>query len=225
MFEQLMQLPLFQGLSSEAISLLVEKYPFHFLKFHPGDCIVEAGEGNSHARFVVSGRARLQTVFPHLQVELSHILCAPHVLGADTLFGITTTYPYRVTAADTCGILQITKSDYISMLQSDKVLLFNILNHLSLKGQRFRNSVLNIKQCTVMERLGIIVETLTTRRSTDVTLTYRQKDFCALLGTQRNTLMSAIDVLADAEMVECDGNRLIIPDLRKFLAYCKDANQ
>lgn len=223
MFEQLMQLPLFQGLSSEAISQLVEKYPFHFLKFHAGERIVEAGEDNTHARFVVSGSARLRTEFSHLQVELSHTLEAPHVLGAEWLFGINTAYPYSVTAASpTCGILQITKSDYISMLQADKVLLFNILNHLSLGGQRFMDSLQNIKQCSVIERLALLVETFTTRRSTDVSLTYRQKDFCVLLGSQRNTLMSALDILVNDDIIECGGNYLNIPDLRRFMAYCKE---
>ena len=33
MYQQMMQLPLFQGVSTEKITALVEKLPFHFLKF------------------------------------------------------------------------------------------------------------------------------------------------------------------------------------------------
>lgn len=224
MFEQLLQLPLFQGLSSETISLLVEKYPFHFLKFHDGEKIIEVGENNTHARFIVSGSARVKTRFSHLQVELSQTLTAPQVLGAVSLFGMNTTFPYEAVALGTCGVLQIKKSDYISMLQGDKVLLFNILNYLSLNSQRFTTSLLSVKQCSLIERLAIVVESLTTRNSSDVVLSYRQKDLCSLLGTQRNTLINAIETLAEAGIVTQDGNCISINDLRQFSAYCKDSH-
>ena len=44
MFEILMDLPLFQGVSRDKLSELIEKTPFHFLKFADGDEVV-AGEG------------------------------------------------------------------------------------------------------------------------------------------------------------------------------------
>ena len=59
MFEQLMQLPLFQGVSNERMTSLVEKLPFHFLKFHDGDTIISAGDECTHIRFIVSGSVRV----------------------------------------------------------------------------------------------------------------------------------------------------------------------
>ena len=221
MFELLLQLPLFQGLSTDTLSALVEKYPFHFLKFRDGDKIVEVGETVTHARFIVSGNVRLNMPFNRLQVTLSQTLTAPQVLGPDWLFGMTTTSPYDVAALGDCGILQITKSDYITMLQSDKVLLFNILNYLSLRGQRSATSMMDIQQGSVSERLALLVKTFTTRTSSDVELTFRQKDLCTLLGTQRNSMQKAMNELTEKELVNFSSNKLEILNLRDFLSHNK----
>ena len=132
-----MQLPLFQGVSAQQLSALVEKMPFHFLKYNDGERIIADGDTCTHVRFVVSGRVRVQMCFRHLQVQVSQTLEAPNVLAPDYLFGLDTSYPFTVTALGECGIMQLRKADYIRVIQSDKVFLFNILNYLS------RNPVLN----------------------------------------------------------------------------------
>ena len=219
MFELLMQLPLFQGLSPEALSMLVEKIPFHFLKFQDGATIVEKGDSVTHARFIVSGSVRLSMPFHNLQVVLSQTLSAPQVLGTDWLFGMTTTYPFTVKAQGVCGILQITKSDYVSMLQNDKVLLFNILNYLSLRGQRATTSMLNLQHGTVSERIALLVRSFTTRTSSEVDLTFKQKDLCSLIGTQRNSLLKAVNELDSSGQINFTGNKIEFTDLRSFLAF------
>lgn len=221
MFEQLMQLPLFQGVSPERLTELVEKFPFHFLKFQPGESIITQSERCTHARFVVSGSVRVITPCRNLQVVLEQTLNAPHVLGPDSLFGMDTTYPFSAQALDTCGILQITKSDYVSMLQTDKVFLFNILNYLSRNSQRFTSSLLGTKYCSVEERLSLLVAGLTTQASTDVTLTFKQKDICALLGANRTSFLSSLERMSQQNIIDFTANIITVKDLRKLLNILK----
>ena len=202
MYQQLMQLPLFQGVSTDVITALVEKLPFHFLKFRNGEQIFAAGDQCSHIRFIVSGRVRLETPCDHLRVSLLQTLETPHVLAAEYLFGRETTYPYSAFADGPCGILQLRKSDYIKMLAFDKVFLFNSLNYLSSGSQRNTASILAIKDGSVVERLAMIVDALTVTGATDVAVRFKQKDLCVLLGTQRTTLIASLDKLADEDIVD-----------------------
>ena len=82
MYQQLMQLPLFQGVSTERITALVEKLPFHFLKYRNGDPIVTVGDVCTHIKFIVSGRVRVEMPFSNLRVSLLQTLSTPHVLAA-----------------------------------------------------------------------------------------------------------------------------------------------
>ena len=216
MYQQLMQLPLFQGVSTEKITALIEKLPFHFLKFRNGEQILAAGDPCTHIKFIVSGRVRLEQAFSHLRIALSQTLSTPHVLAAENLFGKGTVYPFTAVADGPCGILQLRKSDYIKMVSSDKVFLFNILNYLSSGSQRSISSLLATKDGTVTERLAMVVDALTMPGATDIELRYKQKDICILLGTQRTTFIASVDKLSDMEIIDYDTNLMRILDVRRL---------
>ena len=65
----------------------------------------------------------------------------------------------------------------------------------------------------------MIVEALTVAGATDVTVRFKQKDLCALLGTQRTTLIASLDKLADEDVLDYTSNELRILDLTR-LAEC-----
>lgn len=213
MYQQLMQLPLFQGVSTEKITALVEKLPFHFLKYRNGEQIIAAGDACTHVKFIVSGLVKLDTPFPHLRINLYQTVSNPHVLAPEYLFGRDTVYPYTAVSEGTCGILQLLKSDYIKMITTDKVFLFNILNYLSSGTQRNLAYPLSIKDGSVVERLAILVDMLTMTGATDISLRYKQRDLCILLGTQRTTLMSMLEKLSEQDIVDYDSNTLTILDI------------
>ncbi len=222
MYQQLMRLPLFQGVSTEKITALVEKLPFHFLKFHGDEQIFAAGDPCTHIKFIVSGKVRLETPFSNLKVVLSQVLATPHVLAAEYLFGRDTVYPYTAIADGPCGILQLLKSDYIKMVNSDKVFLFNILNYLSSGSQRSTSLALAVHDGTVAERLATLLDTLVLPGATDVVLTFKQKDLCNLLGTQRTTLVATLNRLIDEDIIECDSSRMRILDQSKLFELIRN---
>lgn len=222
MYQQLMQLPLFQGVSTDSITQLVEKFPFHFLKYRNAEQILAAGDISTHIRFVVSGKVRLETPCAHLRVSLLQTLSTPNVLAPEYLFGRETVYPYTAVAAGPCGILQLRKSDYIKMINSDKVFLFNILNYLSSGSQRSMASALSVKDGSVTERLAQFVDMLTVPGATDIILRYKQKDLCTLMSTQRTTLVSSLDKLSDLDILDYDSNELRILDFRKLMDLIRE---
>jgi CRP-like cAMP-binding protein len=221
MYQQLMQLPLFQGVSTDKITALVEKLPFHFLKYRNGEQILTVGDPCTHIKFIVSGKVRVEIPFSHLKVSLSQTLASPHVLAAEYLFGRETTYPFTAMADGPCGILQLRKGDYIKMVNSDKVFLFNILNYLSSGSQRVTTNAIAVKDGSVAERLSSLIDSVVMTGAEDIVLKYKQKDLCALLGTQRTTLIATLDKLADSELVEYDSNSLRILDRDKLTDILK----
>lgn len=217
MYQQLMQLPLFQGVSAEKITALVEKLPFHFLKYRNGEQVFAAGDPCTHIKFIVSGQVRLETAFSNLRVTMCQTISNPHVLAAEYLFGRDTVYPFTAISDGACGILQLRKSDYIKMISSDKVFLFNILNYLSSGSQRSLASPLSVKNGSAAERLANLVDALAISGAKDISFQYKQKDLCALLGTQRTTLVAMLDKLSEMEVLDYDSNKLTILDMQGLL--------
>lgn len=224
MFDKLLHLPLFQGVSQERLSETVEKVPFHFLKFKRGDKIIDKGDKCTHVRFIISGKVKMTYESRKLKFCISHELTAPEVIAPDYLFGLDTSYPFTLRAIDECGILQVSKNDYVTMLQSDKVFVYNILNYLSRNSQMFKSQMLNAEQVSVTERLVMTVAAFTTQKSQNIVLEFRQRDLCRILGARRPALITTIEELTSKELIEVPNNSsIIISDRKKLLDCLRDA--
>ena len=195
MYDKLMELPLFQGVSRAQLSLLVEKTPFHFIKYEQGQQIIATNDVCTHIKFVITGDVRIDMPSANKRIIVSETLSGPDVIGPDYLFGRNTFYPFSVTALNDCGILQILKSDFTNILMSDKIFLFNMLNVLSRNSQKSTFGLMALSSGSIAERLAFIITSLTQRGSKDITISYRQKDLCTILGVQRSSLINALEKL------------------------------
>ena len=135
MYKTLMALPLFSGVSYSKMSEVIGAIKFHFLKYLEGEQIVAAGEPCTHIKFIITGSTRLSIVNADGRFRVSQTLSAPEVIAPDFLFGRATNYPCTVTALEPTGIVQIAKQDYVKILNSDPIFLFNFLNILSMNAQ------------------------------------------------------------------------------------------
>lgn len=194
-YNMLMSLPMFQGIGRRRLSELVGKTHFHFLKYGDGETILEAGERCSHIRFVVSGSARIETAFSSRQVVVGQTLTAPAVIGPEYLYGLDTYYPFAVKAVGQCGVMQLTKEEYLKVLTTDHIFIINLLNILSRNSQKVTSNLLNLKTDSVSERIAYIIVALTNTVATDITLTFKQKDLCSIIGCQRPTLVATLEEL------------------------------
>jgi CRP-like cAMP-binding protein len=217
MYDILMELPLFQGVSRDKLSEIIEKTPFHFLKYNNGEEIVSSGDNCEHVRFVISGDVRISMAFTDKRVKVSEVVSAPNVLGQEYLFGLETDYPFSVSASGQCGIMQIEKSDYITILQSDKVFLFNMLNMLSSSIQKSIANTLSFSTGSIAERLAYLVLMLTRRGAKDVKVTFKQKDLCAVLGTQRSSLINALEKMKTDGTIDYSLSEISVKDRAELL--------
>lgn len=209
MYEILMGLPLFKGASYSRISEIVGSTKFHFLKYGPGEQIVAAGELCTHIKFIVSGAVRMTIVNADGRFRIDQRLEAPEVIAPDFLFGRTTMYPGTVVSeADGAGILQIAKSDYVEILHTDSVFLFNYLNLLSRNAQKSVDGILAVTTGSLEQRIAFWIIATTQHNSTDITLTCRHRDLYALFGVQRGAFMTVLEDMKQRGIIDYSTNTL-----------------
>ena len=193
MYDILMRLPLLSGVNRDKISEIVGMAKFHFLKYLPGETIVTAGETCSHIKFIISGKARLTISNGDGRFKVSQTLSAPDVIAPEFMFGKATQYPCSGVAVDTTGIVQISKSDYMKILNSDDIFLYNFMNILSKKAQKSIDGILALTSGSLEERIAFWIVALTQRGGEDIALECRQRDLYALFGVQRTSFIATLE--------------------------------
>lgn len=216
MYENLMTLPLFKGVSYNRVSDIVGKTRLGFLKYLPGDPLVRVGEPCTGIKFIITGSVRLTIHNVSDRFRVMQTLNAPSVISPDFLFGRDTLYPADGVAIDTVSVMQIAKSDFISLLHEDEIILFNYLNILSTNAQKAINGVMALTSGSLEERIAFWIIALTQMDATDIVLQARQRDLYALFGVQRTSFMAALDSLRDRGIITYSTNEINVLSRREL---------
>lgn len=200
-YDTLMSLPLLKGVSAERLQQVVGSIPLHFLKYPEGDTILKTGDPSTHLHFIINGSARVTIANLTGRFKVSQTLVGPDVIAPEYLFGRTTTFPCTATAIEPTGILQIAKSDYISMLKNDEVMLFNYLNLLAAGAQSRVDGILSLTDGLLEERIAYWIVALTQRSGKDIVLSCRQRDLYSFFGVQRSVFNYTLEGLAERNII------------------------
>lgn len=217
MFDILAELPLFRGVTHERIASVVGTTRFHFLKYVAGNVIARAGESCTHVLFIISGNARISISNNDERFRIIQTLEAPDVISPDFLFGLSTVYPGTVTALDNISVVKVSKNDYLKILKSDEIFLFNFLNYLSMNAQKCVEGVLSMTNGSIEERLAMWVVAMTQPSAKDITIECKQRDLYSMFGVQRSSYMAAIERLVKNDIIKYEPGIIKISDRRRIL--------
>lgn len=219
MYEILLGLPIFAGVSHQKISDVVGKYKFHFLKFNPGDTIVSEGELCTHMKCVITGSVKLSTVTPNGKLTVEQTISAPDLITPDFFFGRTTHYPASVKAIDNVGILQLDKKDFINIINSDKIFLLNYLNILSMNAQLSMEGVLSLTSGELEKRIAYGIIALTQNNGKDIRIKGKLCDLQAALGVNEQQLRLALNTLTGHGIITFSKDEVSVLNRRELMNF------
>lgn len=217
MFDLLMELPLFRGVSRETMKKTVGMAKFHFLKYPAGTLVVKEHTPCTHISFVISGAVRLTTTNRNGRICVSQTLKAPDVIAPDFLFGRATYYPCKVEAVEATGILQIAKADYLKILNSDPVFMFNYLNIISMNAQKSVVGLMSLTSGSLEERIAFWVIALTQPSGENIAIECPLRNLCAIWGVQRSALVEALSRMKEYGVESFNSSGVVFSSRKKLL--------
>ena len=161
MYEMIMDLPVFKGVSKEQVSSFLEKTNVNFENFEPGMKIVSKGEEVKTVKFVMSGEVCASHVLVGSNISVEEYCSYGRVLGADRLYGMSTGYSCDVIAMTRTSIMEFSKDQYVKLLNSDSIYLLNFFNFLSRRAQRPVEALEEFTTGDIRSRLCVLLSVLT----------------------------------------------------------------
>lgn len=208
-FETLMQLPLFQGISRDQLSALVGHYKFDFKKFTGGNKIVAAGEPCNSLIFILSGRTLTRLKIANL-FTLSFTRHSNTVIYPEYLLGLSTVYPADVFADENVSVLEIAKADILKILTENPVFQFNFLNILSHKAQQSARMLPFLTAESFAPRFKELISIAAGNNFVSLNLSSDKNSMADSLGINDSTYLQAMNHLKSAGIITSFDMRNIV---------------
>lgn len=219
MYDLLLQLPIFQGLSYEQLTEIVGKIPFDFARYNAGEVLFRSGEPCERIIFIVNGMVRLTTPTFGDKVQISQDFEAPFTTPFYHLFGARTTERSTMEAITTVGVLRFGKKSFMQMLQSNYVMLLNVMNILSTHAQR-QHSLLEFSgQSEPTLRLAMWLLSFSDRVGQNIIVEAKVTDWCNMLQLDQSSFWQSISHLEELHCVEETGGKLKLIDRYGLKGY------
>lgn len=136
MFERLLQLPLFQGLTTQEVSDVMAHVRLDFANYHRGDEIVMQGESCKKLIYIINGEVLAEHCNDNLQFTLTEHLPNLKVIEPYNLFGMYQTFSRTYSFATDGSTLAIDKRVMLNQLMTNNIVKINLMNIVCNQYQR-----------------------------------------------------------------------------------------
>ncbi|MBA2849062.1 Crp/Fnr family transcriptional regulator [Thermosulfuriphilus ammonigenes] len=201
-----LQIPLFEGLPEENLSLLrkiaqEKRYPAKTLVFSEGD---EA----TGFYVVISGRVKIFKVSASGKEQILHIFGPGEPFGEVAVFA-GMNFPAYAQTLEESHLLYFPRKDFVRLIEQEPSLALNMLAVLSRRLRQFAAMIEALALKEVSERLAAYLLLLAERQGRElVELEINKGQLASLLGTTPETISRVFTRLAREGYVEMEGRRI-----------------
>ena len=136
MYDKLLQLPLFQGMSESDWSYVVGHTRFEFERISAGNTPIHEGDRCSSICILIKGQLFGESVADDHSYKVIETYHAPLILQPGNLFGLTQRYSQSFTTATSCEFLRLSKEETLKISDNFEVFRINLLNTITTYAQR-----------------------------------------------------------------------------------------
>ncbi|MBQ0056150.1 MAG: Crp/Fnr family transcriptional regulator [Bacteroidales bacterium] len=220
MYDKMLQLPIFMGLSNNQLTAIIEKIPFSFERFNAGDVILEAGRQCDSVTFILNGDVRLVTPTFAGRMFIAQDFSGPHTMPFYYMFGAETRHFSELRAVTQAGVMQVEKMRFMEMLQLNDIMLLNVMNMLSTHAQKQHLAMDFSGESDPVLRLSSWMLAFTDRTATNILIEAREPDWCDMLQLSPSDFWRCVSMLENRGCLEVSEGKLKLTDryaLRRFV--------
>ena len=220
MYELILQLPIIQGLSYAQLTEILEKIPFSFSQYTTGDVIQERGSSCEQVMFVLNGDVRQITPTFCNRIQIIQDFQGPHTLSFYHLFGAETRAVCKLEAISKTGIMKVEKRDFLKMLQSNRIILVNVMNMLSTHAQKQHVAIEFTGLSEPTLRLASWLLAFTDKKAVRTKVEAAEDAWLSLLRLDKSSFWRCVAILEGRGCLEIENGALKLIDryaLRRFV--------
>lgn len=217
MFDTLLQLPLFQGLTLDDLTSILEKARMHFERHAAGDVIEQAGEPCNHLTFILRGEVEVKTVAPDAVYAVTESFKAPYLVEPQSLFGLYTGYIGTCSAVGEVATVRLDKQAAAKELFNYEICRLNYQNMLCSRVQnlhrRLWTSIPTDLEARIVQFILVHVE----RPAGPKSLKIKMEDLAQIMNDTRSNVSRILNRLQEEGKVVLRRGEVMVPEAAYLL--------
>ena len=216
-YEKLLELPLFQGMSHNDLNQVVAHTKFGFLKIAHNKTVVKEGDACQHIYFLTSGSVKVESRADDGSYTLIEKMTAPDVIQPDRIFGLTQCFTKTFTTLEECSILRIDKQQVLKLIADQEIFRLNLLNIISTQSQRISHQPWRQPVTTIRQKIIRFVESRSIRPAGPKTLHIKMEDMARLIAESRLNLSRELNQMNKEGIIQITRGEIHIPALENII--------
>ena len=219
MYDNLLQLPLFQGLCKDDFTTLIEKVKLHFITCKEGETIATQDEICNRLLFILDGEATVKRTDNEHHYSLTEHLDAPHIIEPYSMFGMYPTFKATYKAKTEVKLLSINKPYIYNELHKYEIVRINYLNLLSNTCQSAHRKLWNSHHGTMEAKIAHFLTNRCLKPQGEKVLHITMEDLGSLIDETRMNVSRLLNELQQNELLQLRRKEIYIPSLEKLTAH------
>ncbi len=211
-FNRLLTLPLFQGMSRSHLQEVVAHTRLGFSQHDEGTVVVRRGDRCTHQRFLVGGTLIAESESDTGEYSMRETIAAPYLLQPERLFGLTQNYTYTFTAHHHSQILEISKDEMVRLCAKFDIFRTNLLNILTTQSQRAADEPWHEPARTLPDKISHFIMSHSLQPTGEKWLHIKMETLARHIGESRLNVSQQLRHWEREGIIQLSRNNIFIPN-------------
>ena len=216
MYDTLLSLPLFQGMSQVDFNSLLQKVRLDFVRYEEGSTIISAGERCKSFAFLINGSVESSRSGMDGNLIFMEQVDAPCLIEPYSMFGRAGSYQRTYTALTPCSFLMVDKQYIYTELGKYNICRMNLLNILSGRVQQLNNHMWTMEGMDLRGRITRFIKGLSDIQTGSKKLCVKMNDLATLMDATRLNVSRELNALEAEGLISLRRKEIFIPALEKL---------
>ncbi len=218
LFDKLLTLPLFLGMSKPDLTYIVERAKMDFVKFPTKKIIAKADSACKKMILLLDGTVTATTVSADHTYSITETLSAPLQIQPERFFGTDMRYSTTYRAASACNAICLTKYEITRLYNNNEVFRMNLINSFAVRLQKHENRLWASHHQTLRKRIVRFITTHCSYPAGEKVIKITMNDLAKELNDSRLNISRELNRLNEENLIELKKGIIFVPALEKLIA-------
>ena len=217
MYDTLLSLPLFQGMSQADFNSLLQKIRLDFVRYEEGGSIISAGDRCKSFAFLINGTVESSREGMDGSISFMEQIDAPFLIEPYSMFGRMGSYQRSYTAVTPCSFLMVDKQYIYTELGKYNICRMNLLNILSGRVQQLDSHLWTLEGASLRDRIIRFIKGLSDTQTGIKKLSIKMNDLAVLMDATRLNVSRELNALEAQGLISLRRKEIFIPALENLI--------